>query len=48
MLGNRKGYVMTTNTKSRNARRKKTGNESRRERGAHRERDEYGEYKLSR
>ena len=39
---------MTTNTKSRNARRKKTGNESRRERGAHRERDEYGEYKLSR
>ena len=48
MLGNRKGYVMTTNTKSRNARRKKTGNESRRERGTHRERDEYGEYKLSR
>lgn len=39
---------MTTNTKSRNARRKKTGNESRRERGTHRERDEYGEYKLSR
>ena len=39
---------MTTKTKSRNARRKKTGNESRRERGTHRERDEYGEYKLSR
>lgn len=38
---------MTTNTKSRNARRKKTGNESRRERGTHRERDEYGD-KLSR
>ena len=39
---------MTTNTKSRNARSNKTDNGSPRERGTHRERDEYGEYKLSR
>ena len=45
MLGNRKGYVMATNTKGRNAKKRK---ESYQEHGSRRERDEYGEYKLSR
>ena len=49
MLGNsRKGYVMATNTKGRNAGKRNSGNGRHKEHGARKGQDEYGEYKLSR